>query len=42
MGLVEGKLMNPKDINALADLPSREVLISKALAGDTVTDSRFC
>ncbi|HHU69643.1 MAG TPA: 50S ribosomal protein L10 [Thermoanaerobacterales bacterium] len=33
MGLVEGKLMSPTDINALADLPSREVLIAKALAG---------
>jgi large subunit ribosomal protein L10 len=33
MGLVEGKLLNSKDINELADLPSREVLISMALAG---------
>lgn len=32
-GLVEGKIVNPDDIKALADLPSREALLAMVLAG---------
>ncbi|MGE5630275.1 MAG: 50S ribosomal protein L10 [Caulobacteraceae bacterium] len=32
-GLVEGKMMNPKDLEALGNLPSREVLIAMLLGG---------
>jgi large subunit ribosomal protein L10 len=31
-GIMGGKLMNPSDIKALSDLPSREVLIAKLLS----------
>ncbi|AUS97732.1 50S ribosomal protein L10 [Clostridium thermosuccinogenes] len=33
VGVVEGKIIDVKGINALADLPSREVLIAKVLGG---------
>ena len=33
VGIVEGKIFNEKEINKLAELPSREELIAKALAG---------
>jgi large subunit ribosomal protein L10 len=32
-GVVEGKVIDVKGVNALADLPSREVLIAKVLGG---------
>jgi large subunit ribosomal protein L10 len=32
-GLVEGKVVSPRDITALADLPPREVLLARLLAG---------
>jgi len=32
-GIVEGKIVNPDGIKALADLPSREVLLAMVLAG---------
>ena len=32
-GILEGKLIDPKTISALAKLPSREVLIAKVLGG---------
>lgn len=32
-GLLEGKVIDAEGVKALADLPSREVLLSKALAG---------
>lgn len=31
-GYLEGKVLEPKEINALAKLPSREILLSKAMA----------
>lgn len=33
VGIVEGKVFNEKEIKVLAELPSREELIAKALAG---------
>jgi len=33
VGIVEGKVFNESEINKLAELPSREELIAKALAG---------
>ncbi|RCX20831.1 LSU ribosomal protein L10P [Anaerobacterium chartisolvens] len=33
VGVVEGKIIDEKGINALAELPSREVLIAKVLGG---------
>lgn len=33
VGVVEGKIFNEKEIKVLAELPSREELIAKALAG---------
>jgi len=33
VGVVEGKIIDVKGINALAELPSREVLIAKVLGG---------
>ena len=32
-GLVEGKVINPEGVKALAELPSREVLLAKVLGG---------
>ncbi|MDD4503924.1 MAG: 50S ribosomal protein L10 [Clostridiaceae bacterium] len=33
VGYIEGKIMDPKDVKALGDLPSREVLIAMLLGG---------
>ena len=41
MGFVEGKVIDPAGVNALAELPSKEVLIAKALGGFNAPISGF-
>jgi large subunit ribosomal protein L10 len=41
IGVVEGKIIDVEGIKALADLPSREVLIAKALGGFNAPISGF-
>ena len=41
VGIVEGKIFNEKEIKALAELPSREELIAKVLAGFNAPISGF-